>query len=316
MSNKPDKVLRHPAIVRATHWLVALSGIALLFSGFGELPMYKRYNVVKLPGLSWAGDFELNLVIHYVASIVFLAAVVFHVVYHLSRKQLAAVPRRGDLKESVHIVKAMLTGGKEPPHGKFLAEQRVAYGAFAVVIALLVVTGLVKTYKNLGDVIVPPDLLQAITLIHTMGAMVFLMLLFAHLAAFALRANWPLLPSMVTGYVRREYALHRHPRWLIAKRDGESVSDDAGTEQPMSASGHRRAPARRRVVTTTDVLRLVPGVMVLASVSLAATVSMWWLALAGFVGVNLLQSSVSRWCLLERILIKLGVPTTESPDAG
>ena len=34
----------------------------------------------------------------------------------------------------------------------------------------------------------------------------------------------------------------------------------------------------------------------------------WWFALAVFVAVNLLQSAFTKWCLLESILLKLGVP--------
>jgi hypothetical protein len=35
--------------------------------------------------------------------------------------------------------------------------------------------------------------------------------------------------------------------------------------------------------------------------------SPWWLAFTAFVGANLLQSGLSRWCLMESILRKLGV---------
>jgi hypothetical protein len=36
-------------------------------------------------------------------------------------------------------------------------------------------------------------------------------------------------------------------------------------------------------------------------------VSEWWLAFTAFVGANLLQSAITRWCLMETILRKLGV---------
>lgn len=36
--------------------------------------------------------------------------------------------------------------------------------------------------------------------------------------------------------------------------------------------------------------------------------SQWWLAFTAFVGLNLLQSGFTRWCPLEIILRKLGVP--------
>ncbi len=53
-------------------------------------------------------------------------------------------------------------------------------------------------------------------------------------------------------------------------------------------------------------IRRVAGSVVLASLALAVLVSPFWLLLTGFVGANLLQSSFSRWCPLERVLGRLG----------
>ncbi|HVU54641.1 MAG TPA: DUF2892 domain-containing protein [Puia sp.] len=55
------------------------------------------------------------------------------------------------------------------------------------------------------------------------------------------------------------------------------------------------------------IIRAVAGSLVLASVILAIYESEKWLWLTGFVGVNLLQSSFTRWCLLEKILQRAGV---------
>lgn len=61
-------------------------------------------------------------------------------------------------------------------------------------------------------------------------------------------------------------------------------------------------------MTIKDLLRLVPGIFILLSIGLfLATDNRWWLALAGFVGLNLLQSSITKWCLLEDILRKMGI---------
>ncbi|PLX71528.1 MAG: DUF2892 domain-containing protein [Denitrovibrio sp.] len=56
-----------------------------------------------------------------------------------------------------------------------------------------------------------------------------------------------------------------------------------------------------------DILRLVPGILILFSVAMGVYVNMWWLALAVFVGLNLIQSSLTKWCLLEDILRKMGI---------
>lgn len=55
------------------------------------------------------------------------------------------------------------------------------------------------------------------------------------------------------------------------------------------------------------IVRAVAGAFVIIGVSLALLVSIWWLILPGFVGVNLLQSSITRFCPLEKILDAAGV---------
>ena len=53
-------------------------------------------------------------------------------------------------------------------------------------------------------------------------------------------------------------------------------------------------------------IRILAGTMVLISVTLAHYVSPWWLLLAVFVGVNLIQSALTGFCPAELILRKLG----------
>jgi Inner membrane protein YgaP-like, transmembrane domain len=50
------------------------------------------------------------------------------------------------------------------------------------------------------------------------------------------------------------------------------------------------------------VIRRFAGVFVLLSVALAVWVSPLWLAFTAFVGLNLLQSSFTKFCPLERVL--------------
>lgn len=55
------------------------------------------------------------------------------------------------------------------------------------------------------------------------------------------------------------------------------------------------------------IIRAVAGSFVLISLLLAIYVNLNWLWFTTFVGANLLQSSITKWCLLEDILKKLGV---------
>ena len=49
------------------------------------------------------------------------------------------------------------------------------------------------------------------------------------------------------------------------------------------------------------------GAMILASVALVHFVSPWWLLLTAFVGLNLLQSSVTGFCPAAIVFRKLGL---------
>ena len=76
-------------------------------------------------------------------------------------------------------------------------------------------------------------------------------------------------------------------------------------------------------------IRRFAGAFVLISLALGYWVSPYWFLFTAFVGANLLQSSFTRWCLLERILERAGVPgaaaagrdysrltASESPSSG
>lgn len=55
------------------------------------------------------------------------------------------------------------------------------------------------------------------------------------------------------------------------------------------------------------IIRRIAGVFVLLSVALGYWVSPYFLLFTAFVGLNLLQSSFTKWCLMENMLEKAGV---------
>ena len=54
--------------------------------------------------------------------------------------------------------------------------------------------------------------------------------------------------------------------------------------------------------------RGIAGTFVLVSLGLGWYASPWFLLFTAFVGLNLFQSGWTNWCLMEKILIKFGVP--------
>lgn len=206
-------IVRHSLAVRLTHWTIALSGMLLLFSGFGQMPMYKRYNIVKIPGLAWSSNYEITLLLHYFGAMLFTGALFFHLIYHVRRKEFSIIPQQGDIQEAVRGFLAMFGLGEEPQHGKFQAKQRVIYLIIGLTAGVLVVTGLLKAYKNLGPIVLEPMLLQWAAFIHSGAGMFFMLLFCAHVAAFTLKAHRPMVPSMFTGKISKAYVRKHHPNW-------------------------------------------------------------------------------------------------------
>jgi hypothetical protein len=65
-------------------------------------------------------------------------------------------------------------------------------------------------------------------------------------------------------------------------------------------------------MTSWQIVRLVAGSFILISLALGVPgspfyASQWWLAFTAFVGANLLQSALTKWCLMEALLRRCGV---------
>lgn len=54
-------------------------------------------------------------------------------------------------------------------------------------------------------------------------------------------------------------------------------------------------------------IRAIAGTFILVSLLLGYFHSPYWYWFTAFVGANLLQSAFTRWCLMEKILARLGV---------
>ena len=64
-------------------------------------------------------------------------------------------------------------------------------------------------------------------------------------------------------------------------------------------------------MTSWQMVRIVAGFFILLSLALGIPaspifVSQWWLVFTAFVGINLFQSGITKWCLMENIMRKLG----------
>lgn len=258
MNKNIGLIKRHDLVELIEHWAIALSGLALFVSGMFELPMANRYYLTSIPGLSWSGDFITSLQIHYAASIVFISAAVFHVVYHGVLGDRGLAPAKGDVKTSVLVIKSFFGTGEEPPFGKYLPEQRLAYAGMAVVIAMLIISGIIKTLKN----VYMPDMNYSLVLwatwVHNIFFVLFILSVAAHLAALVIKPNRPMVRGIFTGKVGLDYARRRHPLWIneiennVAGRvppEAEEKEEFAHEEPPGEDEGSDENTGPERAVT-------------------------------------------------------------------
>ena len=113
-------------------------------TGFGQMPIFKRYYIADIPGLGWLADFYATHIIHYIGAILLFGFFVYAAVVYfgLMRKQF------------------QLTGA--------------AYIRIAI-LASIAVTGIFRVLKNLPDVVFSPLFTMVIDISH-LAFMMFLMI--------------------------------------------------------------------------------------------------------------------------------------------
>ena len=72
---------------RPMRWLYLTTTFLLVLTGFGQMPIFKRYYVADIPGLGWLAEFFVTHYIHYLGAIVLLALAAYMVTDHLILKR-------------------------------------------------------------------------------------------------------------------------------------------------------------------------------------------------------------------------------------
>lgn len=94
----------------ALWYLYLLSAIMLAFTGFGQMPIYRRYYLSDIPGMAWSADFYTTHLLHYVFAILLLGIVSYAVFNHLlTGRRKAAVTRSGYVRGI--IIAGLLVSG-------------------------------------------------------------------------------------------------------------------------------------------------------------------------------------------------------------
>jgi hypothetical protein len=94
----------------------------------------------------------------------------------------------------------------------------------AFIIAMLILSGLVKTYKNIYAPDMSLTLVLWATWIHNIFFALFILAFIAHIGALILKPNRPMVRGIFMGTVSLAYARRRHPLWL---KELEPAGEDA-----------------------------------------------------------------------------------------
>jgi len=205
-----ERVLRHALADRVFHWLTAASVLTLLGSAF-------------LPILGFKFDWVM---VHWVAGLVLIAAVLFHAVRALVWQNWRTVMIYGpDLREAAAIARAALRRGGAGPQkpGKYSFAQKLMHLSFTLAVLGAAATGALM----LAHVETPwwrpnPYLLRDATwgyvyVVHDLAALTLITMVMVHVY-FALRPEKLLFTrAMIRGWITRaEYDEHHDPRrWQV-----------------------------------------------------------------------------------------------------
>ena len=114
----------------------------MAFTGFGQMPISKRYYISDIPGMGWSADFFTTHILHYLGAIVLIGLLAFFITDYLLLTR-----RRFRLTRTAYL-RMILLGG-------------------------LVITGILRVFKNLPDVTFSPGFTFFIDVAHLGFTMVF-----------------------------------------------------------------------------------------------------------------------------------------------
>lgn len=208
----PERVPRHSLAARLFHWVMAAAMLVLLLTGF--LPVVGA----KFDWVTW----------HWIAGVVLIGSILFHIVHAAFWQDLWAVwIGPADIREArLRIQRAM--GRRDLPaprkHGKYPLENKLYHHIIVLTGGATILTGVLMMYRVETPFFTRDPYLFSdaswglVYVTHGLAAVSLVALVMAHVY-FAVRPEklW-ITKSMIVGWIeRRHYLEHHDPeRWVVA----------------------------------------------------------------------------------------------------
>ncbi len=132
---------------RAVRYIYLLTVFFLTLTGFGQMPIFKRYYIADIPGLGWLAQFYVTHYIHYLGAILILALVSYVIIDYLilQKKSIRLTASgyvrgtilAGILVSGIFLVLRNLAGSRFVP--EFIIFLDIAH--LGLVMTFLIVTG-------------------------------------------------------------------------------------------------------------------------------------------------------------------------------
>ena len=130
--------------------------LLLALSGFGQMPIFKRYYIADIPGLGWLAEFYVTHYLHYLGAVLLIGAAAYVLAdFLLSRRKTLQLTPTG-------LLLSALLGG-------------------------ILITGAFLVLRNLPGFWFPPGVIIVMVLSHLIGVMLFLM---ATLYGILFKKSW------------------------------------------------------------------------------------------------------------------------------
>lgn len=151
-SNRTGMTVGSKALRRVFILTMALTA----FTGFGQMPIFKRYYISDIPGMAWSADFYATHFLHYLGASVLLGLFAYFVLDYIltGRKHFQLTP-------SAYLRIILLVG--------------------------IVATGILRVFKNMPDVLFSPTFTVFIDISHLGFAMAYL---FTALVLAVMKRGW------------------------------------------------------------------------------------------------------------------------------
>lgn len=229
------KIERHNVQMFFQHWTHAIGCVTLIITGIALGTLFIPRTIQNVESIGFA----MNM--HFIGVCFFL----FGISYYVTKEALLGelkhmLPHKGDLTGFIGHYKAMILRKPMPPEEKFLCAERVVFPLWIIGVSGIVISGGFKVAAHVWSL--PDALMGAMSFLHGVFTIYMTLMLAGHVFAGALLpASWPLIRSLVTGYVTEDYAKHHHELWW-KEIEKEMAGDKAAKQKKSNTNVQNQVP--------------------------------------------------------------------------